>query len=249
MHLGSRLHGKLSLCGVNQKTMIHTSLSKRFFGIYLYGDFNDLERLHKVIHHCADSYAENSGAKNHLHYFAYEVRHALQGDREQKILTSIKGDKNVYCGTYFALPYYILFMNLMQNSVVQERRLWQTATIWELIGDLQETAMGPGSLDFVQSIDYWAFNTLLNQPRLIPGANIMSAVRDKDYLTIMADYTVYKFKSIPPKQRLSKIGQIMNYMFPYSDDHKSALEDLRYLGVTPEEGAHLEFEMLDLKQW
>lgn len=229
--------------------MLYTSITKKFFGISLYGDFNDLERLHKVIHHCADGYAENSGARNHLHYFAYEVRHALQGDREQEIFTSIKGDKNIYYRAYFALPYYVLFINLMQNSFARERRLWQTSVIWELAADLQETAMKSNSSAFAQSVDYWVFNSLLNQPRIIPGVDLLSATRDKDYLTIMADYAVYKFKSIPSKQRLTKFGQVMNYMHPYSNDHKNALDDLRYLGISLQEGTHLEFEMLDIKQW
>ncbi|NOS91216.1 MAG: hypothetical protein HOP30_04800 [Cyclobacteriaceae bacterium] len=229
--------------------MIYTTLTKKFFGLSLLGDFQDLERLYNVIHHCADCYAEDSSAKNHLHYFAYEIRHARQGDREQKIIASFNGDKNIYYSTSFALPYYILFVNLMQNSFAKERRLWQTASIWDLTSDLQETASKSGSLDFIQAVDYWAFNTLLNQPRLIPGVDITSAVRDKDYLTIMADYAVYKFKSISAKQRLQKLGQIMNYMHPYSDDHKNAIEDMRYLGISVAEKAHLEFEMLDIRQW
>jgi hypothetical protein len=229
--------------------MIFTSLTKKSFGIYLFGDFCDLERLHKVIHHCADGYAEDSSAKKHLHYIAYEVRHALQGDREKKIIESVNGDKNIYYGTPFALPYYVLFVNLLQNSFTQERRLWQTACILELTADLQETAVKSGSMEFVKSIDHWAFNTLLNQPRLISGIQITSSKREKDQLTIMADYAVYKMTSISPAQRLSKFGKIMNYMHPYSDDHKDALEDLRYLGISLKEGTHLEFKMLDIKKW
>lgn len=110
--------------------MIYTSLTKRFFGIQLFGDLNDLERLHSVIHHCADGYAVESGAKEHLHHIAYEVRHAKQGDRERKVMPGVSEDNNVYYGASFPLPYYLLFVNLMQNSFAKERRLWQTAVIW-----------------------------------------------------------------------------------------------------------------------
>lgn len=65
----------------------------------------------------------------------------------------------------------------------------------------------------------------------------------------MADYAVYKFKSILPKHRLSKLGHIMNYMHPWTDDHRTAIDELRTMGISLEEGSHLQFEMLDLKQW
>lgn len=123
--------------------MIYTTLTRKFFGIHLYGDFNDLDKLHKVIHHCADGYAENSGAREHLHYVAYEIRHTMQGDRERKIVNRNETDKTTYYGATFALPYYILFINLMQNSFAPERRLWQTAVIWELTADLQELQGDP----------------------------------------------------------------------------------------------------------
>jgi hypothetical protein len=207
--------------------MIHTELTKKFFGIHLYGDFNDLERLHKVIHHCADGYAENSGARDHLHFVAYEIRHAKQGERNRKASGGNEDDKIIYYGTSFTLPYYLLFINLMQNSFVIERRLWQTALIWELTADLQETALTSGSTDFVQCVDYWAFNTLLNQPRLIPGQQLLSAMRDKDYLTVMADFATIKFKSLLPEDRLIKLSTVMNYMHPYTDDHKEGVNELK----------------------
>lgn len=230
--------------------MIYTALTPKYFGIHLYGDFKDLEKLHKVIHHCADGYAEDTGARQHLHFIAYEIRHAMQGDREQKTLKENAEDTNIYYGTSFALPYYMLFINLMQNSITHERRLWQTAAIWELTADLQETAKNSGSGDFVQTVDYWAFNTLLNQPRLIPGNDITSpAIRDKDHLTLTADYAVIKFKSTLPKHRLAKLGFIMNYMHPYANDHRTAIDELRTMGISLEAGGHLEFEMLDIKKW
>lgn len=229
--------------------MVYTTLSRKHFGIHLYGDFNDLECLHKVIHHCADGYAEDSGAKGHLHSIAYEIRHAMQGNRERKILHANEKDKNIYYGTSFALPYYMLFINLIQNSFVPERKLWQTAVIWQLTADMQETAINSGSLDFIHSVEYWAFNTLLNQPRYLPGVDLGTAIGDKDYLTIMADYAVWKFISISPKDRLSKFGYVMNYIHPWADDHKTALAELRAMGNTLEEGAYLQFEMLDVEQW
>ena len=229
--------------------MLYTSLTPKFFGVNLFGDYNDLDKLYNVIHHCAVGFAEDSSAQRHLHYVAYEVRHALQGQGKKHLWKSNEGEQNTYYGSTFPLPYYLLFVNLMQNAFTQERRLYQTATILNLVSDLQETAMNSGCLQFTNSVDYWAFNSLLNQPRLIPGSNITSAIRDKDYLTVTADYAVWKFIKVAPKNRLAKLGQVMDFMHAYSDEHKRALEDLRSLGIFPKEGAHLEFEMLEPKQW
>lgn len=229
--------------------MIHTSLTKNFFGISLFGDFSDLEKLYNVIHHCADSYADKSAAKEHLHSFAYEIRHAKQGDRERKIFEFDNENKNTYYGAAFPLPYYLLSLNLMQTSVPQERKLWQSATILELVGDLQETALSSESLALLESTNYWVFNNLLNQPRLVPGQSIHAATREKDYLSITADFAVYKFIAIPPHNRLAKIGHVMNYMHAWTEEHKNALEELRDSGVLLEEGSNLEFEMLDFKKW
>jgi len=85
--------------------MIYTAITKRSFGITLFGDFNDLDKLYKVIHHCADCYQEGSGAKGHLQFIAYEIRHAKLGKRERKVLKSDSGDNHIYYSTSFALPY------------------------------------------------------------------------------------------------------------------------------------------------
>lgn len=65
----------------------------------------------------------------------------------------------------------------------------------------------------------------------------------------MADYAVYKFKSIAPKQRLSKLGQVMNYMQPYTDDHKFAIQEMKKMGISLSEQGYLQFEMLDPRDW
>jgi len=137
----------------------------------------------------------------------------------------------------------------MQNSFSQERRLWQAAVILDITSDLQETALNSGSLPFIQGINYWVFNSLLNQPRFIAGVDLMSNAKEEDCLSILADYAVHKFKSISPKGRLSQLPQIMDYMHPYSEAYKDALEDLNSLGISPEQGGHLNFEMLDIKLW
>jgi hypothetical protein len=57
------------------------------------------------------------------------------------------------------------------------------------------------------------------------------------------------FVTRPAKDRLSKLGQIMNYMHPWTGDYKVAIDELQTIDISLQEGAHLEFEMLDLKQW
>lgn len=77
----------------------------------------------------------------------------------------------------------------------------------------------------------------------------MSATRDKDHLTILADYAVYKFISIPAKKRLAQLGSVMNHIHPWTEDSKKAIQELTSKGKPPEEGDHLEFAMLDFKEW
>jgi len=137
----------------------------------------------------------------------------------------------------------------MQNSFALERKLHETVAIWDVVADLQETARLSDSLDFIKCVDYWVFNTLLNQPRVIPGENLMSAIKEKDHLTILADYAVNKFMFISPAQRLSKLGFVMNYVYPWTNESKNAINELRSQGLSLNEGECLEFQMLDIKKW
>ena len=78
--------------------MLVAEATKYGAGITVYGDYWDLRELHETIHYLSES----SPLKNHLSDFviglAYDIRHAYQKDRKEKIFGHDEYDKLTYRG-------------------------------------------------------------------------------------------------------------------------------------------------------
>ena len=78
--------------------MIFTTPTKYAAGITLWGDFNDLNSLHETIHNLVEGTPFNDEIKDMILGLAYDVRHAYQRDREEKVFGIDEYDKVVYRG-------------------------------------------------------------------------------------------------------------------------------------------------------
>ncbi len=97
--------------------MLIAKTTKTLAGMEVFGDRYDLASLHGTIHHLCDS-ADNAHeeAEDFVLGLAYEVRHALQGDRWKKQFGPNEfGDKVTYSGFKMVLPQFLSCQSLLRG--------------------------------------------------------------------------------------------------------------------------------------
>jgi hypothetical protein len=89
--------------------MIKIVPTKRGAGITLSGDFNDLDSLYETVHFLAETAPYD--AQDFLLSLAYEVRHALQGNRKVE-----KSNGNTYFGVDIVWPIFLSQLALLRRN-------------------------------------------------------------------------------------------------------------------------------------
>ncbi|HMS09515.1 MAG TPA: hypothetical protein PKE66_08535 [Pyrinomonadaceae bacterium] len=94
--------------------MIFAKPTKYKAGISLYGDYRDLSSLHSTVHQLADRIPLAGHFEEFIASFAYELRHAYQGDRETIEFGDEGFDRDTYFGCSILWPYHLLYVGFLR---------------------------------------------------------------------------------------------------------------------------------------
>lgn len=96
--------------------MLRITPTYRGTGALLQGDYYDLDWLYATIHSLATPFENDNTMPQYmaLMNFAYEVRHAQQGDREKESMS----DAGIYYGFRYSWPQLLITTNLLRATTI-----------------------------------------------------------------------------------------------------------------------------------
>lgn len=83
-------------------------------GLTLYGDYNDFDSLRDTIHALNDKPPLAGHFEDFISSFAYELRHAYQGDREVTQFGDEGINHVVYFGCNILWPYHLVYVGMLR---------------------------------------------------------------------------------------------------------------------------------------
>ena len=95
--------------------MLQSNPTKRGTGVAIYGDYGDLISLYDTVHYIANTLNEATPMHQLLMNFAYEIRHAYQGDRDEDVHSYGDGHKVHYYGFNIVWTDIIIFIATLRH--------------------------------------------------------------------------------------------------------------------------------------
>ena len=90
--------------------MLHAAPTKKGAGIELFGHREDLQSLHETIHFLCSGTVADSDEHEHALFVAYEVRKAIEGQRESRSL-----DSEQLLGTRITWPQILFYVSYFRH--------------------------------------------------------------------------------------------------------------------------------------
>ena len=187
--------------------MLITIPTKHAAGITLWGDYNDLHDLHDTIHALAENSPHNQGIKDTMLGLAYDVRHAYQGDREERQFGFAEHDRVNYRGVKILWPVVLFQMSALRSSAAfQPTTKGQQATLYRLEQSLEE------SLNQVDAGIASRCIGFLNSPLFLT----------QDYYCLFVGLMANRYVEGPGgKRRFRKLPAILQSFHPTSEEYKT----------------------------
>jgi hypothetical protein len=94
--------------------MLTAHTTKRGSGVTLYGDCYDLQSLHETVHYLCEGVPLSPTFREFVLGFAYDVRHAYQGDRNTLAIGVMEDPIVKYHGFPTLWPYFLVDVGLLR---------------------------------------------------------------------------------------------------------------------------------------
>ncbi len=215
--------------------------TKNSLGVSIAGDYNDFEQLYNALHSIVGEEGEDDcyeGSRLRVLGLCYDIRHAMQGDREYEIVENgldeeimkfrsmIMPKTNVYLKINSFWP-EILYIQMILNDFVtlyiQERRASKQSTGFKDIWDRDIVTVR----DFQASVNECIKNTISKTKynRIIYNmTNIHNTFMG--YATHYIDKLNLKFINMTPQKRKNNISIMAKRLFEKGDEYKELEKDL-----------------------
>ncbi len=204
-------------------------------GIKIYGDYLDLNSLYETIHYLVDG-APLSGGEKGLGDFvlglAYEIRHALQGDRELKKFGHDDYDSVKYRGFQSLWPHILPQVGLLRwsasfhptNRTHQSNLFRLEECIREALFSI-DPVVGEEVFDWLSRFSGWS-----------------------DYYSQFLDNCalLYVTSAKTKKTRFNKLPEILYMMIPWGPAYLNYAKHLESIAKEKNCSPH---ELTDLKEW
>ncbi len=186
--------------------MLFTVPTKHAAGVTLWGDYNDLRDLHDTIHVLTENSPFNQGIKDTILGLAYDVRHAYQGDREEKQFGFDEYDKVKYRGVKVLWPVILFQANVLRCSAAfQPTTKGQQANLYRLEQSIEDSLRDTDSGIAAPCIEF------LNSPLFITD----------DYYCLFIGIAANRYvEGAGGKTRFRKLPGILNSFHQTSEEYK-----------------------------
>lgn len=202
-------------------------------GMKLYGDYWDLKNLHETIHVLCEGPFE-ARIYEYVLALAYEIRHAFQGDREEKSFGRDEYDAVKYRGCALLWPHLLAQTGLLRAfASMRPTTLKIQGNLYLLEHCIQDSLtaydplIGPQCFGFIRSYSI-----------------IMGGPYHTQYFDICARKYVCEGK--PGKARFKRLPGILHMIHPASQEYHSF--SLALEGMAKEQKRKLE-EFADYSAW
>lgn len=204
--------------------MIFAEPTKFRAGITLYGDYMDFRSLHSTVHELADRSPLAGHFEEFILRFAYELRHAYQGDREEKEFGDVGIDYVKYFGVPILWPLHLVFVGLLRwaaafNPTTKEMQanLFRLETATENALLRADSKIGMECVDWLSSFQGYA----------------------NDYLLEFVDDCCLQYITATGRERFKSLPRILRKLSLFSmeyDDFRKQLEQIaRFQKCRPED--------------
>ena len=176
-------------------------------GLTLYGDYWDLENLHRTIHDLAAGSPLKGDLQDYLLGLAYDVRHAFQRDREEESFGRDEYDRVIYRGVKILWP-VILFQTalLRWSAAYQSTGKEQQANLYRL-EHCAESALNEYDASIARECVGW-----LDSFCGVPDDYLVTYVTEVCYR--------YVFTGAAGKTRFKRLPAALHSLRPFSKEYE-----------------------------
>jgi hypothetical protein len=186
--------------------MIFTTPTKHAAGVTLWGDFYDLSNLRETIHNLVEGTLFKEEMKDLILGLAYDVRHAYQRDREEKVFGIDEYDKVIYRGEKILWPVILFQVNALRYfAAFQPTTKEQQANLYRLEGCLEKSLTEQDAKIGAQCIEW------LNSP---------SPITDNYYPQYLSEASKKYLLGPSGKARFRRLPEILKSFHPMSSEYK-----------------------------
>jgi hypothetical protein len=212
--------------------MIFTIPTKYAAGITLWGDYNDLNSLHETIHHLVEGTPFDDEIKDLILGLAYDVRHAYQRDREEKVFGIDEYDKVVYRGEKILWPIILFQVNALRYfAAFQPTTKEHQANLYRLEYSLEKSLKEQDAKIGAQCIEW------LNSP---------SPITNNYYPQYVSEASKKYILGPSGKSRFRRLPEILKSFHTMSLEYKDFASYLE--GVAKEKGCSTHI-LQDFSEW
>lgn len=190
--------------------MLFAESTKYGAGIELFGDYLDLKSLQELIYDLVEGYPIGGG-ESHLGEFvlglAYEVRHAHQGDRENREVGLVGMDVNTYHGFTALWPYFLPQIALLRCSAsYHATSRHHQSLLFKLEGCIEDT-LNSTEPRVAKEVMNWLFS--------------FSCFQQDYYIQYLDDLALFYVTAAKSrKARIRLLPRVLHMMEPWSESYR-----------------------------
>lgn len=202
-------------------------------GVSLWGDYKDLTSLHETIHSVVENSPINNGLQETVLGLAYDIRHAYQGDREERSFGHDEYDTIKYRGERILWPVVLFQVKLLRYcATFKPTTKDQQANLYRLESCIENALLEYDDNSGRRCVEW------LNSPPLFATQNYIS-----NYVVEIA----YKYIQLPSgKSRFSELPELLSQFSPISEEYR-AFE--KYIKEIAKEKRCDPDDLQDLREW
>ena len=205
--------------------MLRAFSTPKHVGIALFGDFHDLEALHKTIHQLSNHPLIPENQRDFMLGLAYEVRKSFEGQREKKSFGT-GADRVKYFGAKNIWPFFLTQVAMLRSAA----RLQPCTALHQSHLYLLEHLVYEALAQKDGKVAHFCREWLLHFTPLTP-----------DYLLAFIEDEVWKYVTqVPSEKRLNSLPILLRNFHWFSDEYR-AFQGLVALEAKKRKGNPIEF--------
>jgi hypothetical protein len=192
--------------------MLTSAPTKYGTGITLFGDFLDLDTVHKTIYKIANDGCAEEHVGDFILALAYDVRKAKDDMREKRRLQISPSDKANYKAVSILWPHFLIQVALLRHYAGYRNTDHRDQAVLYLLEDCAVTSL----LAYDANVGKECVALFLTVPTL-----------PNDYLFQFFNDRALEFISIPGKERFKELPRLLRSLFWGSPEYRAFQEQAK----------------------